>query len=224
MDSVHNQVVFNLTEYEVDVRHASALLAADGWMLNADGLREKDGVVLDLKLMYPEGSLMGPLLEQHMVPYLLQAGIRLTLVPAPMSRVFEEYYKEEPREVDMILMATNFTPLSELSAYQEDDQGRHLWSYTKCEDEELYNLSVTLRQTTPGDVSAYLQNWAAFQTRYNECLPAIPLYSNFYFDFYRRDLRNYDISANVYWTEAILGASLEAESETGEEEQLLFSD
>lgn len=224
VDSVHNQVVFDLTDYEVDVRHANVLLASDGWVRNEDGLREKDGVVLDLKLMYPEGSPMGPLLERHMVPYLLQAGIRLTLVPAPMSRVFEEYYKEENREMDMILMATNFTPLSELSAYQEDDQGRHLWSYTKCEDEELYNLSVALRKTTPGDVAGYLQNWAAFQTRYNECLPAIPLYSNFYFDFYRRDLRNYDVSANVYWTEAILGASLEKESETGEEEEILFSD
>ena len=203
----------SLTDYEADVSRAAALLEEAGWKLNADGLREKDGVVLDLKLMYPEGNRMGSLLEEHMVPYLKQAGIRLTLVPAPMEKVFEEYYRQDDRDVDMFLMATNFTPLSELSAYFESPEGTHTWSYTKCEDEELFNLSLDLRKTERGDYTSYMLKWFAFQERYNKCLPAVPLYSNYYFDFFRADLRDYDIANQVYWSEAVLGVYLNEETD-----------
>ena len=48
--------------------------------------------------------------------------------------------------------------------------------------------------------------WISFQERYNEVLPAIPIYSNIYYDFYSNYLQNYNITNNVTWSQAILAA------------------
>ena len=79
---------------------------------------------------------------------------------------------------------------------------------TAIVDEELYNLAVDMRRTEPGDVLAYCQKWVAFQERFAEVLPVIPVYSNVYFDFYDNTLQEYDITANQTWSQAIVKAYL----------------
>ena len=63
-----------------------------------------------------------------------------------------------------------------------------------------------MRRTEPGDVLTYCQKWVAFQERWAEVLPAIPVYSNVYFDSYAETLHDYSVSANLTWSEAIVGA------------------
>lgn len=58
----------------------------------------------------------------------------------------------------------------------------------------------------PYDVYDYMVKWIAFQERYNEVLPTIPVYSNIYYDFYTNRLQNYNIVGHVTWTQAILEA------------------
>ena len=70
-----------------------------------------------------------------------------------------------------------------------------------------------MRKTDPADVYGYVSKWITFQERYNEVLPAIPIYSNIYFDFYTPYLRNYNITAHVTWSQAILEAWLGDEPE-----------
>ena len=73
--------------------------------------------------------------------------------------------------------------------------------------------ALAMRTTEPGDILGYLQHWLSFQTRFNEILPMIPIYSNIYFDFYNSQLRNYVITAHVTWTQAILQAYFGGEEE-----------
>ncbi len=61
-------------------------------------------------------------------------------------------------------------------------------------------------KTDPADVYGYVCKWITFQERYNEVLPAIPIYSNIYFDFFTPYLQNYNITAHVTWSQAILEA------------------
>ena len=63
-----------------------------------------------------------------------------------------------------------------------------------------------MRKTEPGDVFEYVSKWVAFQDRYNEVLPTIPVYSNIYFDFLNSNLQNYYITGQVTWSQAILPA------------------
>ncbi len=95
--------------------------------------------------------------------------------------------------------------------------GRHACS----DDEELWELAVDMRKTVPENFYEYVVNRIRFQERYNEVLPAIPLYSNVYFDFYICQLQNYQITARVTWSQAILQSCFgEVPQEPEEDEEL----
>ena len=199
-----------LTVYNVNAARAAQLLDADGWVLNADGVREKDGVTLDLKLIYPEGNNVADTsLQKNLVDNLNAVGIKLTMEAVPMADLLTMWYKQGERDADMIYLATNFYLVFEPSVhFLTMEDGTHNWSYTNLHDEELYQHAVDMRKTEPGDVLTYMQHWIAFQQRFNEVLPVIPVYSNLYFDFYRTDLQDYAITESVTWGQAIVGAWL----------------
>lgn len=212
-----------LTAYTLDTEAAAALLEEDGWLLNEEGLREKDGVVLDLKLIYPEDNQIAEHLDKNFRENLAQVGIRLTMEALPMGELLSHWYQQTERDEDMIYLASNFDLLFDPSVYFSDDGE---WAFTSLKDEKLYQEALAMRQTESGDVLTYLQHWIAFQERFNQVLPMIPLYSNIYFDFYIGYLRNYRINQNSTWGKAIVPAFLseeepveEAAEETAEEAQ-----
>ena len=212
-----------LEAYEVSVEKAAGLLAGDGWQLNADGVQEKwiNGrkVALDLTLVYPEGNRIGEYFEQYLVPNLQEVGIRLTLKEVPMAELSKLAYSGEARDVDMMVLASNFDRIFDPAVYFEVRNGQPgEWSFTRQTDAELYRRALAMRETKPGDVLSYMQKWVLFQQRVNETLPIIPIYSNTYFDFYTSRLQDYDIEQRSTWPNAILGAVMEevpeAEAET----------
>ena len=70
-----------------------------------------------------------------------------------------------------------------------------------------------LRGVEGGDTGDYLERWFAFQQRWVEVLPMIPLYGNVYFDFTRPDLYGYQINTHWGWSSAILYAAFTAPEE-----------
>ena len=214
-----------LTPYTVDEERAAELLAADGWTRNGDGILEKDGVVLDLKLIYPVGNNVFESLQTNLAEHLEHVGIRLTMEAVPMAELLTRWYKQGERDEDMIYLATNFDDMvydpsvhfqtleAENEAHAADTHG---WSYTNLSDEKLYGEAVAMRKTEPGDVLSYMEHWIAFQERFNEILPMIPVYSNIYFDFYTDALQNYRVDQRVTWSQAIVGARLGEPAEAGE--------
>ena len=204
--------------YPLDMGRAASLLEADGWKLNADGIREKDGVRLELRMVYPEGNNIVGVLREHLAAHLDEVGIRLTMEAMPMDQLLRQWYGRDERNADMIYLASNLDPMFDLAAqFVEDKDGNLSWYYTQFADEELYQLAETMDRTEPGDVLTYMQRWIAFQERFNKTLPMIPVYSNTYFDFYTRKLRNYQITESVTWGEAIVGAYLSDEEPVEED-------
>ena len=198
-----------LNPYGVDTGKAAALLDTDGWVLNAGGLREKDGVVLDLKLSYPEGNAVFESLQKNLADHLAEVGIRLTMSALPMEELLARWYRESERTEDMFFLASNFEMVFDPSSgFTENEKGEHLWRNTSLQDEELYRAAVSMRRTKPGDVTGYMRSWVAFQERFNTVLPMIPVYSNVYYDFYTELLRSYAPDANESWGKAIVGAYL----------------
>ena len=216
-----------LTQYTLDPGRAAALLDEDGWTLNADGVREKviDGqtVTLDLKLTYPEGNNVNEIFAERLVPNLEAVGIRLTMTAVPMQELLTRWYKQGPRDEDMIYLGSNFHLLFDPAVqFVPNGEGGFNWSFTNHTDEELYERAIAMRRTEPGDVLTYLKNWLAFQERFNETLPMLPVYGNIYFDFFTENLHDYQIPAAVTWGEAIVSAALyeappEAAAEEGED-------
>ena len=194
-----------LTHYTVDTEKAAKLLDADGWKLNEDGLREKKGVVLDLKMIIPEGNNIGEYMKENFVDNLEKIGIRLTWETTPMNQLLSKWYQQEEREADMIYVATNFDFVFDPAGYFDEDR---YWAYTNLKDDALYRAAWAMSRTEPGDALTYMQNWVAFQERFNEILPMLPIYSNYYYDFYTNNLTNYSISSHITWGEAIVPATM----------------
>lgn len=227
-----------LTQYTVDLDKANALLDDAKWILNKNGEKYQAGVddvrcklidgnivPLELKMMYPEGNHMAEFmqLEGRFVDNLAQVGIKLEMVPTPMQDLLHSYYRETERTTDMIYLATNFHVIVDPSiTYSTDDTvGHQVWNNTYSDDEQLFYDAVDMRKTEMGDVYSYVSKWMGFQKRYNEVLPTIPVYSNVYFDFFTQYLQNYEITAQVTWSQAILLAYFglpEVPEETEEEE------
>lgn len=212
----------DLKKYDLDLDAANALLDGEGWTLNRDGgeynpetddvrCKEIDGtlVALDLKLIYPEGNAIADALDETFISNLAQAGIVLTAEAKPMTELLQLYYRQQERDCDMIYLATNFSTLFDPSAtFDPSDAYQGVNNRTGITDDELYQLAVDMRKTEPTDVAGYCQKWLAFQQRFVETLPMIPVYSNVYFDFYTDTLQDYSVGEDVTWAEAIVGARL----------------
>lgn len=199
-----------LTVYTKDLDRARALLDQDGWTLNEDGIRQKEDIVLDLKLIYPESNNINEIFEKEFIPNLEQIGIRLTMEAVPMADLLSMWYQQDERDADMIYLASNLYIIFDPSAHFSKEGA---WAYTNLYDEELYSASIAMRKTEPGDILGYMQRWIEFEKRFNEVLPMLPLYSNVYFDFFTNQLHNFQISENVTWGTAIVGSYLGNNSE-----------
>ncbi len=230
----------NLTDYEVydekhtektGIRKANLLLDEAKWTLNRSGEPYQAGVddvrckmvdgqlvALDLTLMYPRGNHIVDTIQENFIDNLNECGIRLTLVPEDMEELLKSYYREKERTTDMIYLATNFHVIVDPSiTYSTDDSLNHeVWNNTYSDDEDLWYRAVNMRKTDPKDVYDYITKWIAFQERYNELLPTIPLYSNIYYDFYTSELQDYYITGHVTWTQAILEATFGTKAADGE--------
>lgn len=210
----------DLDPYALDVQKAADILAGDGWALNADGVREKwvngQQVKLDLTLLYPEGNRIAESFEKYLVPNLAEAGIKLTLKAAPLADVAATAVQEGARDVDMFYMASNFDLIFDPAVYFSAEPG-DTRAFTRLADRALYDRALAMRETEPGEVLEYMQAWVGFQKRFNEQLPAIPIYSNVYFDFFTDLIHDYDVAQSSTWSEGIIGA-VKAEIPAVEEE------
>ena len=223
----------NIPVYNLDIDRANQLLDYDGWTLNRDGTTYRAGVddvrcamidgelvALDLVMIYPEGNAIAQALQPTFVDNLSQVGIKLTLVPVPMEELLQQYYRFDERDCDMIYLATNFTEVFDPTMTYAPVDGINS-NYSHLEDTHLYELALDMAMTEPGDILTYCQKWVAFQEYWAQVLPAIPVYSNAYFDFHTPLLQNYLVGSNATWGQAVVEAYLgdAAEEELEEEEE-----
>lgn len=212
----------NVRVYNLDLEAAEALLIADGWTMNPAGAdfvkgtdtvrcKRLDGqlVALDLTLLYPAGNAIGDALQTAFADNLAQIGVKVTLEAKPMQELLRIYYRQDVRDCDMIYLATNFdTVFDPAQTFAPDDAHQGVNNRTGIVDPLLYQLAADMRKTAPADVLGYVTKWVAFQERFQEVAPLIPVYSNTYYDFFSIHLQNYAITENTSWARAILGAAL----------------
>ena len=202
-----------LTVYELNTSRANDLLDRDGWVLNSGGVREKeiDGKVVRLSftMMYPEGNNINEAFENLWIPNLNSVGIRLEMQAVPMPELINRISHPGGWNADLVFVARNFEGIYDPSGYfMTDEDENHSWFTTQIVDEELWQDAVDMRQTEPGSVLEYVNEWILFVERFNDTLPMIPMYSNVYFDFFTPLLQDYYISQNQSWGQAIIGSVL----------------
>lgn len=220
----------NIPVYNLDMDRANQLLNEDGWTLNRDGNTYQPGVddvrckmvndelvALDLEMIYPEGNAIADSMQVTFVDNLKQIGVLVKMTPVPMAELLTQYYRQDARDCDMIYLATNFSEVFDPTLTYAPVDGINS-NFSHLEDEKLYELALDMAKTEPGDILTYCQKWVAFQEYWAQVLPAIPVYSNAYFDFYSPLLQDYEISATATWSQAIVKAYLGDPAEENEEE------
>ena len=226
-----------LDHYDLDLDRALNLLIEDGWVLNENGepfdaekdtLRYKDvdGELMALRIVFGKtANHAGADLAVSMLQESFKTlNAELVVEEAEYHDILVDHLREnEDRVWDMTFMAFNFVsifdPLIDFNI--EEDENGNLVGGTqnagRIVDEELLQLAWDMHKTEPGDLLTYEQRWLAFQQRFNEVLPTMPIYSNIYFDFHTDWLHNYYPNAEFNWPVALI-YSYVAEPEVEEEE------
>ena len=210
-------------KYNLDVNQAVKLLEENGWKMNENGepfdpkkdevrCKRIDGelVKLDLTCAYPETNVMAESMSTLFVPYLKEAGIRLTLIPMTMKELLRSYNDKDVEHIDMFYLGDDFNIefdpqlfflAGDPNAPEEDTLA---WAHS-----QMAEYARLMCETEPSDALSFVKKWIIFQEELSDLLPLIPVYSNVYFDFYTIDLQFYDILKYITWGDAIVPAIFE---------------
>lgn len=211
-------------KYALDLGRAEELLIEDGWTLNANGGEFVKGTD-DVRYKMVDGELM-PLVIKHlasvdnpvsdllssMLPANMEAiGMKYEQTVVEFPVLLDNLYGQVPeRTYNMMNLATNYYPAFDpYYTYHTDDQFMGVSNTNFIRDEELMNLAKELRQTPSDDREGYSAKWLAFQRRWNELVPDLPLYSDEYHAFFSTKVKNFEV--DPFWTfqYAILYAYIE---------------
>ena len=94
---------------EFDLEKAKALLDEAGWVEGADGIREKDGVRMSLKIATTTGNQLREQTEQVLVEMLKAAGIELVIENVPSDVLFAGWESDGMRDhgtYDIVMYTT----------------------------------------------------------------------------------------------------------------------
>ena len=200
-----------LTRYTLNTDMANTVLNEAGWTLDMGGgsyvpgegdIRYKivnDRLLrLRLVLAVPDNPELVRAMEKTFVPALAEAGIELMIRTADMKSI-QDYYSGLGEGIDMVFLGENFSDVFDPEVFRTEGD-----SEIARTDNELYEMSLEMLRTEPGDAVEFLSRWVRLQERISETLPLIPLYSNMYFDFYTCELHDYEVARKTSWADAVL--------------------
>lgn len=181
-----------------DTQKARQLLKNAGY---ADGI--------DLTLAIPEGSEAGRTFVKFVSESYAAAGIGLRVTEIPFAKLLDDLYGTDERDYDAYFLGSNFSKVFDVSVvFETDGLTAPAENLTRVTDEQLYGQALAMRSCAPGNIKGYFDAWCAFQQRFGEVMPLMPLYSNLYADLFGARLTGYGMLGRRDWTEAILYASV----------------
>ena len=220
-DEMDNEIpVTNILEQaspSYSIAGAKSLLTSDGWTLNAKGenfaegtddVRYRQGAdgleALIIRWAKIKDSAIADSIEQTIIDPFAKLGIGLEITEMSLSEMLPYYYRQTERTYNMFNLASNFTHVFDpYYDFNTADEYQGWVNSTGLRDEQLMNLALDMRQTESWDSDTYFIKWLAFQERWIEMMPMVPLYSNVYFDFVANGIEDYEIEDISSWAAAI---------------------
>lgn len=210
----------NLKTYDKDIEAAKELLAADGWTLNADGAEYQDGDGLrykevDGKLVpcviewcNTEGNPVSELLATMLPEAMAEAGMQLNGTTVDFPTLSDCMNHEGEKVYNMYNLGTGFANADSPWYYYTTDDKYMGGGYNSnwIKDEELAELTGSMKNIPYEDKDAWLDAWQAYQLKWNELLPDVPLYSDEYHDFFSTKVQGWETTSTWDWSRALLEA------------------
>lgn len=219
-----------LNHYTYNIEKANEELNSTEWKFEKDGTTPWDaskaestkdyyrynaaGEVLSITHLGTEDNTVTDALETEFLTNTPKVGIKFAIERTDFAGLLDNYYNGAAKSMDQrkyntFNMATGFTPV-----YDPYTQGSFASEYsgtslnpTNTSDPELDRLMIAMRELEPEQHDEFSQAWLAFQKRFNELMPQIPVYANQYYDFYNANLKGFKTGPMASWSEIICDVS-----------------
>lgn len=198
-----------LNQYSFSVDNAIAELEKAGFNLDKDGkpyksgLRYKkleDGKLMPLKIEWcsSENNPVSDLLATKLAnsPDVKKVGMEIKQSVVTFNELIQNFEQAKKNDFNMYNMGAGFTARYERKYEYEIGNPQN---YNRIADEELAKLAKNMNLVEPSDTEEYVKKFVAFQKRWNELLPDLPLYSNEYHDFFSNKLKGYEGIKDAIW-------------------------
>ncbi len=175
----------NVTPTKYDPEKAKKLLDKAGWKPGPDGIREKDGVRLRLKITTTTGNKLREMVEQVLVAQMKAVGIEFFIENVPSSVLFGSWANDADRKKGRydVLMYTTGPGIDPHSQYEGYFHSRNIpteanggsgYNYTRHRDDNLDKFLDEAGKAPSLDKRAKAYRKA--QARVAEIVPHIYLY------------------------------------------------
>ena len=193
-----------LTPISLNIEKANECLDKTEWKYEADGVTPFDaskanadgtcmryndkGEMLTINHLGTEGIATTDAIEIQYAANAPLAGVNFVVTKADFSALLDNYYygyemDESERKYHSFNMNTTLSAVFDpyTISFHTDKCGT--WQNAgQLSDPELDKLIMELRAVEPGDNDAFIDRWIAYEKRWQELMPQIPLYSNEVFD------------------------------------------
>ncbi|MCL2547399.1 MAG: ABC transporter substrate-binding protein [Oscillospiraceae bacterium] len=213
--------------YTLNLENATQELVNGGWVLDADGNewvsveesgpRHKlvDGELMKLEIRWfaHTSNEVGSHLQSLMVENAESVGFVFDITEAEADADWAAALQGTSDEADrynMVNGGMGIPPIDAVWFYYSPYFADTTWNWGGFSDPELFEYALARRNATSRE--EYLEAWKHFIIRYNEYLPALPLDSAIFHDFFTDNLRNYEPTSLWQWQRAIVYSWLDGES------------
>lgn len=127
-----------------------------------------------------------------------------------LSKHYYHQYTEAERMYHSFNLASNFTvDYDPYWSFHSDMLPNKTYNTEQLSDPIIDELTLKMRQLDPEQKDEYSQLWLEFQKRFNELVPILPLYSNEYYDGFRKEVKGFNTTPFADWADVICDITLE---------------
>jgi len=182
--------VDGLETYDFDTDRANQILDDAGWVRNAQGMREKDGETLTIKILsMPDHSLLPTLVSMWDSEW-TEIGADVQVAYMDFNAILDIIYSQDQLDQwNVFFLATSFTGDDMSSIYtvfHSSQVGDGLNNFSRIQDEELDGLLMQALQAV-NDEAAQKDLYDQVAVRLNYLVASMPIYGNVYFDHFNSD-------------------------------------
>lgn len=137
-----------------------------------------------------------------------KAGVKWDIARGDFDALLALYYyaydlDPSERYYHSFNLATNFgTTFDPYYSFHSDWLGTW-YNSEQLNDPELDEIMIKMRRLDPTEKAKFSEYWLEFQQRWYDLLPVIPLYSNEYYDVFRKEVKGFNTTPFADWADII---------------------
>ena len=178
---------------EFDIEGAKKALEDAGYVLNKDGVREKDGKKLEFELIYRTTTANVDAMVNIVKANAEEAGIAINLKPVDPATYTDRVVKQQTFDINLIEWGVIDDADSSLGTIYRSDAALNFMGYKNEKIDELLNMAE--REI---DYEKRIEIMNEFQKEFVEELPSLNIFVRTNAYGYSKDFEGWDLTPGLY--------------------------